>query len=113
MSGFETDVQKCCNRQIRERTDARASENVGLGLEYQAVEKVVNFCSLKSWSAQSVTMLKRAMSTGVERAMPMSDHWRYVSAPRCARTSSKVTSTCHRLTKWPTMSIGVISRSVL
>jgi hypothetical protein len=42
----------------------------------------------------------------------LSDHWRWVSTPRWARTSANVTSTCHLLTNHARMSLGRALRSV-
>ncbi len=39
---------------------------------------------------------ERPSRAGVVRAMAAADHWRWVSTPRWARTSWKVTSTCQR-----------------
>ena len=44
--------------------------------------------------------------------MAWSDHWRWVSSPRWARASSKVTSTAHRLTTQGRLSTGVAARAV-
>src|SRR5512135_3157927 len=52
------------------------------------------------------------MSTGVVRAMALSTHCRWVSTPRWARASSKVTSTCQRWTNHPKIASGAASRSV-
>jgi hypothetical protein len=43
-------------------------------------------------SASTVTSGNRSNSLGVVLAMAWADHWRWVSSPRCARASSKVTS---------------------
>ena len=45
-------------------------------------------------------------------AIAWSDHWRWVSSPRWARTSSKVISTAQRTTTHSRLGTGVTWRSV-
>ncbi len=47
------------------------------------------------------------------RSIALSDHWRWVSTPRWARTSENVTSTCQRRTKIAMISSGASVVSVL
>ena len=49
------------------------------------------------WAAK-ITQENSLKRSGVVRAIARSDHWRWVSRPRWARASWKVTSNCQRNT---------------
>ena len=90
-----------------------ASAKEGLGFSYQAVARgVISVCCAMRTSAISVTALNRPNSAGVVRAMASSDHWRWVSIPRWARASAKVTSTCQRSRYHWSMCSGFAAGSV-
>ena len=94
------------------RTRARASAKVGRVLEYQAARRWVRARSRSRVCAVTMTQLKRPSKTGVVRAMAGADHWRWVFAPRWARTAWKITSTCQRRRKQVTIVFGVRCASV-
>ena len=73
----------CCTQRCR-LTRAMASAKEGLVLSYHAAVRgaMPPRCSIRI-SAASVTTLNRPKSAGVVRAMARSDHWRWVSRPRC------------------------------
>src|SRR5215468_10599976 len=79
---------------------------------YHAAVLIFSFRDFESSCANNVMMENRPSSAGVERKIALSDHWRWVSTPKCARTSSNVTSTCQRRTNHARMSCGRASRSV-
>ena len=62
--------------------------------------------------AQRVFMEYMPSKTGLVRRIAWSDHCRWVSTPRWARQSWKVTLTCQRLTNHPRMSMGSAVMSV-
>src|SRR5208337_3189805 len=51
----------------------------------------------------------RPSRAGVVRAMARSDHWRWVSTPRCSRVSSKVVSMDQRWTYHPLSGRGKVA----
>src|SRR5262245_51958408 len=55
---------------------------------YHAAVLIFSFRDFESSCANNVTMENRPSSAGVERKIALSDHWRWVSTPKCARTSS-------------------------
>src|SRR3954464_12483075 len=89
-----------------------ASLNVRCVLAYQDAPRGTAPAS-KSAVAHTVTKEYKPRSAGVVRRMARSDHWRWVSTPRWARLSEKVTSTCQRRTKQVRISTGSSSGSVL
>ncbi len=92
-------VEKVCRCQRWRRTAAMQSLKVGVDFAYQAAWWIRSSpCIVSPWDA-SVTTEKRPSRQGVVRAIARSDHWRWLSTPRCRRTSVKVTSTCQRRTK--------------
>src|SRR6266511_2851998 len=99
-------------RQRCRRTSAKQSENVGSALWYQAVTGTGIRPSWLNCRASMVTSENNANRTGVVRAIAWSDHWRWVSSPRWARLSSKVTSTDQRLTPHSRIGLEVAWRSV-
>ena len=113
MSGDCRDMEKCSEAGHRcWRTKAIASEKVGRGLAYHAAVRTGIVSLAPSRWAPSVTQAKRPKSTGVVRAMARSDHWRWVSTPRCARASWKVTSSCQRRTNQAMIWVGATAGSV-
>src|SRR6516225_2163512 len=73
---------------------------------------LLSFCDLERSCAHRVTIENKPSRTGVVRRIALSDHWRWVSTPRWARTSANVTSTCHLLTNHARISPGRALRSV-
>src|SRR3954467_96881 len=72
-----------------------ASLNVRCALTYHDAPRGTALAS-KSVVAHTVIKEYKPRSAGVVRRMARSDHWRWVSTPRWARHSAKVTSTCHQ-----------------
>ena len=109
------DMEKSGGHQSTRRTAAIASLNVGCCLRYQAVVfgPGVVAASRTKPSAHTVTRENNPSKAGVVRKMARSDHCRYVSTPRWARTSWKVVSTRQRETKKPSIVAGSALRSVL
>ena len=64
-----------------------ASLKVRTDFEYHAATLGLRVCDLARSCVHSVTMENKARRAGVVRRMALSDHWRWVSTPRCARTS--------------------------
>jgi len=94
------------------RTDAIASEKVGADLAYQAADRAgVLWFRCCRWAARA-TQENKPKRAGVVRAMARSDHWRWVSTPRWARTSWKVTSSCQRRTNHSMTCLAGTSGSV-
>src|SRR5664279_4123085 len=89
-----------------------ASLKVRTAFGYHAAVFGFIFRDLERSCVQRVTMENRPSKTGVVRRIALSDHWRWVSMPRWARVSSKVTSTCQRLTNQARISRGRALRSV-
>ena len=100
------DVTKACSRHSARRTTAMASVKVGRGLAYHAVAATRRRSRALIRVASRVTIENKASRHGVVRATALSDHWRYVSTPRCARTSWNVTSTLQRRTNQLTIRAG-------
>src|ERR1019366_3127113 len=89
-----------------------ASLKVRTAFGYHAAVFGLSFRDLERSWVQRVTMENRPSRTGVVLRMARSDHWRWVSTPRWARVSSKVTSTCQRLMNQSRICLGSASRSV-
>src|SRR3954452_8054304 len=89
-----------------------ASLNVKCALAYQDAPRGTAPASKSSVAHKAIKEYK-PRSVGVVRRMARSDHWRWVSTPRWARHSAKVTSTCQRRTKQVRISTGSSSGSVL
>lgn len=100
------EVGENCAAQSSRRTSARASLKVGSDLRYHRTRSTTGPRSAASWLAHSVTKENRANSAGVVRRMTKSDHWRWVSTPRCRRASSNVVSVRQRRTNQHRMSAG-------
>jgi hypothetical protein len=111
-SRSDRDVREFLADQIRCRTVARASLNVGSDFRYQLAVRVDGPCPLDALSAQSVISENSPSSIGVVRSMAGSDDCRWVSTPRWRRTSAKVTSMDQRRTNHRRISSGAASRSV-
>src|SRR5260370_9617522 len=94
------------------RTVARASLKVGSFLLNHAVDLGWRAAAILALAAHRVMSENRPSRAGVVRAMARSDHWRWVSTPRCSRVSWKVVSIDHRWTYHPRMVAGVASRLV-
>src|SRR3990167_6130952 len=72
------------------RTKAIISENVASPfLLYHAVDATGNDCVFNISFANKHTSENSAIKEGVLRAIALSDHWRCVSIPKCARVSSR------------------------
>src|SRR5262249_40030941 len=99
-------------RQRCRRTKAKHSAKVGSALRYQAGTGTGMGSSWLNCRARAVTSENSANKTGVVRAIACADHGRWVSTPRWARASSKVTSTDARLTTHAKIGSGVAWRSV-
>lgn len=82
------------------RTKAMVSENVGLSLAYYAACGVNRLSCGTYGLAINATIEYSARITGVVHAIARSEHCRCVSVPRCARASSKVTSTYQPRMNW-------------
>src|SRR3974377_2198723 len=89
-----------------------ASLKVRTAFGYHAAVLGLRFRDLERSCAHRVTIENKPSRTGVVRRIALSDHWRWVSTPRGARTSANVTSTCHLLTNHARMSPGRALRSV-
>jgi len=95
MSGVSDELQIFELFQNWQRTAANTSLKVASSLGYHSAWRIGKL-SGKSALANTTTRLKRPNKQGVVRSMARSDHWRWVSKPRWARTSSKVTSMFQR-----------------
>ena len=104
MSCSAADFEKLLPDQGSCLTEAIAPEKVGRCLLYQAAVLTSNFPFICKRSVSKVTSENRANNTGVVRAMALWDHCLWVSTPKCALTSCKVTSMAHLLTKSVTIS---------
>ena len=96
------------------RAAAMATLKPGSGLRYQAAVSGRTE-AVACWTravAQSAIMENRPSGTGVVRRIARSDHWRWVSTSRCARTSWQVVSTRQRETNQRRMAPGPASGSV-
>src|SRR3954469_24208560 len=89
-----------------------ASLNVRCVLTYQDAPRGMEPGS-KSDVAHTVIKEKKNRTAGVGGRMARSDPWRWVSTPRWARHSAKVTSTCQRRTNQARISPGSSSGSRL
>ncbi len=112
MSSSAADIEKLLPVHNRCLTEAIASEKVGHCLSYQAALLTSNFPFACKRSASKATSENRASNTGVVRAMALWDHCLWVSTPKCALTSCKVTSMAHLLTKSVTICRAVNDSSV-
>ena len=109
------DMDKSGGVQSTRRTAAMASVNVGSCLRYHAAAFGRSAVALARarLSAHTAISENNPSKAGVVRRMARSDHWRWVSTPRWARTSWKVVSTRQRETNQPRIVAAVASRSVL
>src|SRR3954469_16062387 len=83
-------MAKPCSWQKCRRTAASVSLKVGRRLRYQAALITAPRAFGLSCAASKVTRENSPSRQGVVRAMARSDHWRWVSTPRCARVSWNV-----------------------
>jgi hypothetical protein len=81
-SQSDRDLREFPPDQIRCRTVARASLNVGSDFRYQPAVRADGPCPPDALSAQSVISENSPSSTGVVRSMAGSDDCRWVSTPR-------------------------------
>src|SRR6201998_126539 len=109
------EMEKLGGAHSTRRTAAMASLNVGSDLRYHAATfgRSVFAASRARPSAHTVISENNPSSAGVVRRIARSDHWRWVSTPRWARTSWNVVSTRQRETNQPRMVAGCAARSVL
>ena len=112
VSGFCGERWKMSPNHKLRRTAPIASVNVRLVLRYQTAAYGAGLLASRS-QAHRETRLYRPSRVGVVRAIALSDHWRCVSTPRCARVSAKVTSICHLRTNRAMISAGSMLTSVL
>ena len=112
MSVSREDPQKVACAHNSLRANANASEKVGQGFSYHAARRTNLVPSAIRWWAKRVTSENRPKSAGVVRRIASSDHCRWVSTPRCRRTSWKVTSICQRKTNHDRIRSGSAVRSV-
>ena len=75
-------MKKFVGRQIRRRTKAMASEEVGWLLTYQAACRTGKVPRRAKRWASRMTIENKPNNTGVVRAIAQSDHCRWVSIPR-------------------------------
>src|ERR1700687_2075410 len=111
-SGFIRDIDKFEPLHSTRRTVAMASLKVGSSLAYQAADLGWRARATLASAAHRVMRENRPSRAGVVRAMARSDHWRWVSTPRCSRVSWNVVSMDQRWTYHPRMVAGAASRSV-
>src|SRR5215813_8081826 len=86
---------------------AIASAKVGVCFSYQAAVRTGLTSALISRSAINVTIENNPKSAGVVRAIARSLHCLWVSIPKCARASSKLTSIRQRRTNQLRICSGV------
>ena len=82
--------------QICLRTKAMTYEKVASGFLYHAHFRIGMVESLSILIATRTTIENNPKRAGVLLAIALSDHWRCVSIPKCALSSSKVTSMFQR-----------------
>ncbi len=82
-------------------------------LLYQAVDKVGNIWLFSISMPHKQTKENNAIKQSGLLAIALSDHWRWVSTPKCARASSKATSMFQRRTNHCTICSGDSCKSVL